>query len=348
MLKSVWNLLCSLKLAIYLASIATLLLMGGSLLVPFNHQVFGNMDLVPFGQWLSDTAQKHLSMTWWFWLASLFMILFGLNTLCCFLDWLMHINARWRKSGEYILHIGVVLVLIAYVWGSSAGWRNSRLQVSVGESVMLEDWPGYSLRLDDFQPVFGDKGPPQDMISSVSILKNEEPVMQAQVRINSPLLHGGLVVTPVSFGQSPVGLKFSGPGNPSLELKAGDKLELPNGSSVSFDRFVPDVRKTGAGTLEFRSDRFGTPAYEISIQYRQGGVWSGWYFPTQKLPRELRMTGFNLRAVAPLYQTYSLLTVNYDPGAPLAAVGGLLMTVGILIALFSFYRKRARQDRPEV
>ena len=128
MLQRIWNLLCSLKLAIYLASAATLLLMAGSLLVPFNQQVFGNMDQVPFGEWLSKTALPHLSLTWWFWLASLIMILFGLNTLCCFIDWLLHIRSRWRKCGEYMLHLGIVLVLFAYLWGSGAGWRNSRLE----------------------------------------------------------------------------------------------------------------------------------------------------------------------------------------------------------------------------
>lgn len=348
MLQRIWNLLCSLKLAIYLASIATLLLMGGSLLVPFNHQVFGNMDQVPFGEWLSNTAQNHLSMTWWFWLASLFMLLFGINTLCCFIDWLMHFRARWRKSGEYMLHIGVVLVIVAYVWGSAAGWRNSRLQVAVGESVTLEDWPGHSLRLDAFEPVFTGKGPPQDMISDVTIMKGEEELIQARVQINSPLLHGGLVVTPVSFGQVPTGIRFSGPGDSSKELTSGDQLELPTGSTVHFTRFVPDVRRQNDGSLEYRSDHFGTPAYEISINYREGGVWNGWYYPTNGMPRELRMAGFNLRPVAPLHKTYSLLTVNYDPGAPLAAVGGSLMAIGVLIALFSFYRKRARQDRPEV
>ncbi|HKJ05429.1 MAG TPA: cytochrome c biogenesis protein ResB [Geopsychrobacteraceae bacterium] len=348
MIKSIWNLLCSLKLAIYLASIATLLLMGGSLLVPFHHQVFGNMDQVPFGQWLAGSARNHLPQSWWFHLASLAMLLFGINTLCCFLDWLLHIKSRWRKSGEYLLHLGVVLVLIAYVWGSAAGWRNSRLQIPVGGSVMLADWPGYSLRLDDFQPVFGDKGPPQDMISDVTILNGQTQVIQAQVSINSPLLHGGLVVTPVSFAQAPVGLRFSGPRQPSLELTSGDQLELPSGSTVRFDRFVPDVRRQSDGRLEYRDDRLGTPAYEISIKYRTGGSWQGWYFPTRRIPRELMMTGFDLRPVAPLYQITSILTVNYDPGAPLAAAGGALMSVGVLISLFSFYRKRTRQDRPEV
>jgi cytochrome c biogenesis protein len=50
----------------------------------------------------------------------------------------------------------------------------------------------------------------------------------------------------------------------------------------------------------------------------------------------------------PLYRTYSELTVNYDPGAPLALAGAAAMLAGVLLAAGSFYYKRSRGDRPEV
>jgi cytochrome c biogenesis protein len=50
----------------------------------------------------------------------------------------------------------------------------------------------------------------------------------------------------------------------------------------------------------------------------------------------------------PLYRTYSELTVNYDPGAPLALAGAVAMLAGVLLAAGSFYYKRSRGDRPEV
>ncbi|PLX89290.1 MAG: hypothetical protein C0619_11515 [Desulfuromonas sp.] len=348
MVMRIWNLFCSLKLAIWLASIATLLLMGGSLLVPFNGRVFGSMDQVPFATWLSDTASKQLSLTWWFWLAALIMILFGLNTLCCFLDWLLHIRSRWRKAGEYLLHLGVVLVLLAYIWGSFGGWRNPGLQLRVGVPVALPQWPGHTLRLDEFTPLFSGTGPPQDMISQLTLLENNEERLSARVGINAPLLHNGLVITPVSFGQEPVGLRFAAPDGTRHELLSGGLLDLKNGSELRLLRFVADLQQRSDGSLYFRDDRLGVPAYEVHISYADGGSWRGWYLPTKGLPRQLKMAGFNLQPVAPVYQSYSVLTVNYDPGARLAAIGATLMTIGVLLALVSFYRKRTRQDRPEI
>jgi len=45
---------------------------------------------------------------------------------------------------------------------------------------------------------------------------------------------------------------------------------------------------------------------------------------------------------------YSILTINYDPGANLALAGGIAMGCGVVLTLFSFYRKRTRGDRPDI
>jgi cytochrome c biogenesis protein len=52
--------------------------------------------------------------------------------------------------------------------------------------------------------------------------------------------------------------------------------------------------------------------------------------------------------VQPLAGYVSLLTVNRDPGAGLALAGAGCLSVGVLFAMLSFYRKRARGDRPLV
>jgi cytochrome c biogenesis protein len=47
-------------------------------------------------------------------------------------------------------------------------------------------------------------------------------------------------------------------------------------------------------------------------------------------------------------RTYSLMTINYDPGATLALVGSIAMGCGVLVAMFSFYRKRLTGDHPDI
>lgn len=348
MLRALWSLCCSLKMAIYMASACTLLLMGGSLLIPGQPLIFSGMDSQSLGHWFSTIAVEHLPQTWWLYLAGLVMVLFVLNTFCCFLDWLWQIRSRWRKSGEYLLHLGVVLVVFAYFWGSAAGWRQSGLHCRIGQPTPLPDWPGHSLRVENFQPIMSGFGPPEDMISQVSLLKNGHKLDQGEVRINQPLLRGGLVITPLSFTQEPAGFQMALPGRPMVDFRAGSRIALKNGSSLEILRFFPDAKQAADGSLRYRQDRIGNPVFELSVSAADGRNWRGWYFIKQPLPQALLAQGIQLRPLRPLYDQVSILTVNYDPGVPLAAVGGGLMTIGVLLALTSFYRKRRNQDRPEI
>lgn len=348
MLKKIWPFCCSLKLAIYLASAITLLLMGGSLKIPFDAAIYGSMDRLTTGDWLQQIAGNNLGKTWWFYLLAGLTVLLGLNTLCCFFDWLFQIGSRWRKSGEYLLHLGVVLVLIAYLWGSTAGWRHSGMQFRIGETTPLPNWPGHYLRVDSFQPIKSQNGPPKDMLSNVSLLRGDQLIVSGTVQINQPLLINGIVITPVSFGQKPAGFQAMLPGLPSVKLQAGRQIRLADGSLLEVLRFLPDVRRKANGELLYRSDQIGNPAFELRFSSVRVPHWQGWYIANEVLPIELRQRGVQIRLISPLYDSYSTLTVNYDPGARLAAIGSGFMSIGVLLALFSFYRKRKQQDRPEI
>ncbi len=261
-----WPFLCSLKLAIVLASAATLVVMAGSLLILSKPELFAMMDSMTLGLWFNQVANRSPLLTGWVPLAGLLLGLLFLNTLCCFIDWALAIRSRWRKSGEYLIHLGFILLVVAYFWGSMAGFRSEGNQVFVGQTVALK-LPGMYLRLEAFQPIIGQSGRPMDMLNSLVLLKGDTEVARAQVRINHPLTWQGLVVLPASFGRTFAGYQPAGPGGARGE---------------------------------------------------------------------------------PVYKTYSLLTANYDPGAGLALAGGIAMGAGVLLALVSFYRKRARGERPEI
>ncbi len=248
-----WKLLCSLKLTIVLASIATLLGVGGSLLIPFNAQVFGDLDAVPLGLWLAEKGSQAPGLSWWIPLAGIFVGLLGLNTLCCFIDWLFHLRARWRKTGEYLIHLGFVLIMSAFLWGSQTGFR-SQNGLLVGQQLELQQL-GVVLQLEAFKPELARGGRPVDMHNTLALYRDGELLKRVKARFNHPLTWGGLAVLPSSYGQTVLG-----------------------GRRVN----------------------------------------------------------------------YSVLMINYDPGAPLAFAGSLLMAGGVLLSLASFYRKRRRGEHPDI
>jgi cytochrome c biogenesis protein len=249
-----WKLFCSLKLSIVLASMATLLAIGGSVLMPFNPQIFGGMDSMSLNRWMSKVATQAPCMTWWIPASGVLVVLLALNALCCFIDWLIHFRSRWRKCGEYLIHLGFVLIVAAFLWGSQMGFRSENNGLLIGQSIPLPQL-GLVLKLDAFEPVFNRDGRPIDMLNTLALYDGDRLLKRVQARTNHPLTWNGLVVIPASYGQT---------------LRGGR------------------------------------------------------------------------------YMAYSILTINYDPGANLAFVGSLGMGSGVLLTLFSFYRKRTRGDRPDI
>lgn len=254
-----WRLLISLKLAIVLASAATALIMAGSVLMPFNPAVFAHLDSMILSRWLQISGRNAPALSWWIPVAGILLLLLWLNTLCCFIDWLLHLRSRWRKTGEYLLHLGFVLFFSAYLWGSLAGFRQEGKQVYVGQTAPTPR-PGLFVRVDRLEPLYNSQGRPMDMLTGLTLLLGDREVARAEARANHPLLWRGMVILPTSMGEG-----------------------------------------WGRGPNQ----------------------------RAQRLP-------------------YTVLTINYDPGARLAAAGGMAMTLGVLLALASFYRKRSRGERPEI
>lgn len=347
-LQRLWDLGCSLKLAIYVASAATALIMGGSLAMHYNRRVFGNMDAATITVWFADAWQKAPHLTWWLPLTAVCLAIFGLNTFCCLCDWLLHLKARWRKTGEYLIHTGFLLLLIGYAWGNVAGFRNDPFRLAPGETLTLPALPAYTLRLDDFNPTFSPEGRPLDMVSEVTLLRGGSEVARGTVRINQPLLHDGLVIIATSLDQRLAGFRCFIDGAGMVDLFPGRSVRLPDGSTLGVMTLLADARRTADGRVLPAGDRLGNPAMQLLLHHPDGRTWQGWYFLRETPPAALATAGAVPQPLEPLAGYASLLTVNRDPGAGLALAGGIAMTLGVLFALFSFYRKRARGDRPQL
>jgi cytochrome c biogenesis protein len=347
LLQRLWNLGCSLKLAIYVASLATLLIMGGSLVMPAHPEIFGGMDAATIAEWFAGAWAHAPQLVWWLPLTALCLALFGLNTLCCLLDWLAHLKARWRKTGEYLIHTGFLLLLVGYLWGNLAGFRSGPHRLAAGETLALPA-ADYALRLESFTPSFSAEGRPLDLISEVTLLQAGQEVARGTVRFNHPLLHDELLVLATSLDQLLAGFRCFLPGTGMVDLTPGSRVALPDGSTLAVLNLLADAHQTVDGRVIPVGERLGNPAMQLLLLRPDGSRWQGWYFLREAPPLPLASAGATPQPLQPLAGYVSLLTVNRDPGAALALAGGGCLTVGVLFALFSFYRKRVRGDRPQV
>ncbi len=335
MLSRLWALCCSLKLAIVLASLATLLIMAGSILIHFNPRVFSELDMLNLAEWFRDYGADALLLSSWFYLSGLLVVLLALNTICCFIDWAQHLRHRWRKTGEYLIHLGFSLIVIAYFWGSFAGDRLTGLVLLPGELQPLPFNPGLFLRLDNVEPVIGSKGYPVDIRYRMTLLHGDSIIAEKTLEANTPLQIGNTFVIASGSGQQTYGIEVLLPDlGGSANLVAGTVLPMRNGGMLTVN------------DLEFE----GTMAPLLHLTLHNGAdvVWEGWYSMRQRLPNVLTQAGFRHVVRRPLQRPYCRLTINNDPGWHLALFGGIVLGVGALLALFSFYSKRRRGDRPEI
>jgi hypothetical protein len=344
MLQRIWKVLCSLKLTIVLASAATVLTIAGSIVMLRYPKTFGMIDEMTLGAWFSRFGSSNYALTGWFWIVCLLLILLGINTLCCFCDWLPKVRYRWRKSGEYLIHLSFVLVLIAFIWGSYSGGRSEGHRLAVGETIELAQIaPGYQLKLISFDPTFSAEGRPNDLRSTLVLLKDGNRLKEGTIRLNHPLTYADLVILPGSLAQQADGFRFSD----EVELRPGSILRHPDGTALRVISFLPDVVLNN-GRVFPGGDELNNPAFELELLAPGREPWRGWYLLRQPLPAPLAAAGFSLQPLEPLASWVSILTINRDPGADLALLGAWCMGIGVLLALLSFYDKRQRGDAPDI
>lgn len=356
LLQRLWAFGCSLKLAIALASTITVLIMGGSLVMHFNPGTFAGMEQEVMARWLPQAWARAPQLVFWVPLSGLCVLLFGINTFCCLIDWLFKIKARWRKAGEYLIHTGFILLVIAYLWGNISGFRSGPHRIFPGERIAVPNMPEYSLQLEEFTPKLAPSGRPLDMINRVSLWKDNKQINEALVHINHPLIHDGLVILPTSFGQDLQGFRFYMSGRGFVNLTVGSRLPVSANKTLPVStnktlvvhKLLPDARQNSQGRVMQVGSRLNNPAMQLSLIGPSGQLWKGWYFLRKPLPEALKEAGILLQPVEPINKTFSLLTINRDPGDKMALAGAICMTVGVIFSFFSFYRKRAQGDRPEV
>lgn len=341
MLRQCWKFCCSAKATIILSSVTTLVAIFGSAQIMHSPQLFSTMDSKPLLEWWNGYLPQANVYSLWIPLCSALIVLLCLNTLCCFIDWVYHLRSRWRKMGEYLIHLGFILVVIAYAWGSIYGMRSSNNSIAEGEVIGIPSMGGYFLRLNSFAPQFAPSGRPVDMLSNVTLLKGDQELKTTTVRFNHPLTHGGLAVLPGSYTQQAVGFSCF-INNEHVELKQGSTHVLPAGMHVNVLEFHPDIQyagRNGAVNMPLRN-----PAFMLELNAPAAERKTLWYVVKQGVPQQLLSAGFAPQRLTPVYKSYSQLTINRDPGAPLAAAGGIAMTLGVLLSLRSFYVKRFRNS----
>jgi cytochrome c biogenesis protein len=254
--------------------------------------------------------------------------------------------------GVYIVHLGVLIIIAAYVIGSIFGFQ-ADINLAEGEEsdiVYLSKGKGmhplgFSVRCDKFAVEFYDTGEPKMYRSDLSFIRDGQVVYQKSVLVNHPVSFDGIRFYQSSYGLSEGGkavLFFTRDGveSPILRVGEGETFDLSGQqATATVLRLEEDMMHMG-------------PAVKLQIETKKESI-QFWVFQYIK---EIAEVNPGLFSAVPLFnpglfkpfsfhlqgikkQYYTGLHVVHDPGVPFVLAGGIMLLAGIIVIFFIAYQR---------
>jgi uncharacterized membrane protein len=201
-MKTLWRLAVSPVTFVTLCLLWCLDLGLGSLLAHRRADLFGSMDAYPFALWLREVGRGILPWSGWVYLLAALTWLMTASLALCTVNWLWRRRRRWRALGEFLVHLGFLLVFAGYVVGAVAGTRVHGVEVFEGQEVEVPGL-GLSLRLEKVSSLRDGAGGTLDTVSSLVVRDARGALLAGTTRLNHPFIRGATVIYPRGAGEVP-------------------------------------------------------------------------------------------------------------------------------------------------
>lgn len=265
--------------------------------------------------------------------------------------WLFVQKQGWSRFGAYITHGAILVILLGGMMGSLGGFRGyvTIAEGQIADRFYLDDGRqsrplGFGVRCDRFAiERYENSDRPREYRSLLTILENGRAVpglTQVPVRVNHPLRYRGLNFYQSGYGLDGYLLHLSvspraGGGRFEIEVPSGQKVGLPDGTSVTIAGYVTDFDGQG-------------PAAGLELHYPDGGHGRAMAFQSEHLRAGDGDVPYDFRILSVAQRWYTGLQVNRDPGVMLVWVGCLLLVAGTLAAFYFSHQRwwlQLRQDQ---
>jgi len=260
---------------------------------------------------------------------------------------------RAARLAPYVVHASLLIIFAGAIldglWGFKGfvnltpGTRTQSIEAmsAAGAPHNL----GFTLRCDGVGMERYADGSPKQYWSQLAVEESGREVARKKIYVNDPLTFKGVRFFQASYAPTgtPHKLVFDvswagqdGSRRPSqqISLQPGESVHLADSSAtVEMTEFVPDFVLDG-NQISSRSDEPRNPAIELSVTAPGGEPAEVWIFPKAPQMTPPNRSGFNfqLRELEMEYMTG--LQVAREPGQNLIWGGCLLLTAGLMMALY--------------
>jgi hypothetical protein len=262
--------------------------------------------------------------------------LLGVNTVVCvaarLARALRHRSLSTRSLSAHLAHLGFLLVLAAHLIGSVAGFRSDGHSAFNDGRISVPARPGWSIEVGRVSASFAPQGYPTDLDAELSVGTAGRLLARGTARVNHPLMVDGVALYLKNAEPSPRGC--------GVQIGAEGPAFAEVGRPLTF----------AAGTLllsEWARTPQG-PAVRIAWTPAGGVTQQGWL--PHASGRSWPLPGGAVLIWGEIeIDTLGTFDVRYDPGAPLALAGGILLSGSLLPLLWPRRRlatPAARIDSP--
>ncbi len=260
---------------------------------------------------------------------------------------------RMARLAPYVVHASLLVIftgaIVDGLWGfrgfvnMTPGMRIDSVEPMASSAAPRE--LGFTLRCDGVGMEKYPDGSPKQYWSRLVVEEQGREVARKQIFVNDPLTYKGMRFFQANYSSTGMPRKLDleahwldeaeGKHPPqTFTLQPGESVRLHDeGTQVDLLAFIPDFVIEG-GQIASRSDDPRNPAIKLRVtgtEGKQAGVWILPNFP-EMAPPDASGIKFQLRDLEMQYMTG--LQVAHEPGQNLIWAGCLLLTTGLMMALY--------------
>lgn len=240
--------------------------------------------------------------------------------------------ARHRAGiwGAWLTHLGMLIIIVGFALGQLASVQYTVYGVP-GQTKQVGE-TAYALTIDDFQVALRPDDTVEQYTARLTLIDTASGVSRSgEVSVNHPLSLFGMKLYQNSTGWAARVWLWRGEELLQEEiLCAGEVLPVkePEGLALAFNAFYPDYTVGPNGMPATASSRLEDPAYLYTLTYRDAILGMN----VLRQGQVITVEDYTLSFSEP--QSYTLIQLKRDPFTWLAALGGGIMMLALVLSFY--------------
>ncbi len=256
-------------------------------------------------------------------------------------------KGRWGRWGPYILHIGLILILVGGMMRAVPGFYFDQMVWVRDDATVKVPGTNWYVKNEKFTVEYYDNGAPKAYRTDATVIDGGKEVRSQTISMNEPLMYRWVELYQSSYktgaGYATVALNDRASGQTLGEFKVD--LTTPaseykvGGHSIKVVDYFPDFGLDQAGKPVSKSSEVNNPGLKLEITDPAGKTHQLWYFvfyPEMEFNTNIPM---KLETIDMAESSTTGLKVKKDLGVPVIYFGLLIVSLGSCLTFYLAHRR---------